>query len=419
MNYMKKVKYRLMAQCVFIFIISLTSHAQTHWLKYQLNPVMGEDLFNGFSAVKPFVIEDKGLHRMVYTAWDMNSKVSINEAVSFNGVRWYQLTGPPLLTAGCGGSFDEFGLSKACLIKDDEGYKLYYYTENKNPHSIGVATSADGLHWIKHRDNPILVAGHTGSWDGVGVWAPMVIYDGDGKYRMYYQGSRGEYVSIGYAVSDNGIHWEKFAGNPVLRHGDSGEFDELTCGEPNVVYAGGRYHMFFTGTNTAIRNKIGYAYSEDGISWTKYDGNPVLDAGSSYWENQSVAAPTVIYKDSIFHMWYSGWCAGQAMNIGYAISVLDTVIQRNPVQDEYQLGQNYPNPFNHGTHINYNLPRKSNVVFKIYDLLGQEITTLTNEEKMPGDYTIHWDADGIASGIYFYRIITNEYTETRKMALKK
>ncbi len=127
MIYTKKVKQRLFGLYVSIFIMPLILQAQTNWIKYQLNPVMGDDLFNGVCAVKPFAIEDKGLFRIIYTGWDMNGKRSINDALSFNGVRWYQLIGSPLLTAGGAGSFDEHGLSKACMIKDNDGYKMYYY----------------------------------------------------------------------------------------------------------------------------------------------------------------------------------------------------------------------------------------------------------------------------------------------------
>ena len=419
MIYTKKVKQRLFGLYVLLIFFPLILLAQTDWIKYQLNPVMGDDLFNGVPAVKPFAIEDKGLFRIIYTGWDMNGKRTISDALSFNGVRWYQLIGSPLLTAGGAGSFDEYGISKACVIKDNDGYKMYYYAENKYPHSIGLATSADGLHWSKYPDNPILLPGYSGAWDDAGVMATTVIYEGGSVYRMYYQGSSGEYANIGYATSGDGINWEKYSHNPVLRHGDSGEFDELTSGEPNIVHAAGRYHLFYTGTNSANRNKIGYAYSLDGFNWAKYNHNPILDAGSSLWEYQCVSAPTVIYKDSIFHMWYSGWCAGQATNIGYAISFLDTTFSGNTANNGYRLEQNYPNPFNFGTQINYNVPRASNVVFKIYDLLGQEVTTLINDKKESGDYTLRWNADGLASGIYFYRIIVDDFTQTKKMVLLK
>jgi len=82
---------------------------------------------------------------------------------------------------------------------------------------------------------------------------------------------------------------------------------------------------------------------------------------------------------------------------------------------KYSLSQNYPNPFNPATTINFTLPRRSQVSLKIYDILGREITTLINRDMSPGNHIIKFKADGLTSGIYFYRLTANEYTKTLKM----
>ena len=86
---------------------------------------------------------------------------------------------------------------------------------------------------------------------------------------------------------------------------------------------------------------------------------------------------------------------------------------------EYTLAQNYPNPFNPSTIINYQVPASGLVTIKIYDVLGREIATLVNKEKSPGRYTVKFDGSNLASGLYFYRITTNNYIETKKMLLMK
>jgi hypothetical protein len=85
----------------------------------------------------------------------------------------------------------------------------------------------------------------------------------------------------------------------------------------------------------------------------------------------------------------------------------------------YALSQNYPNPFNLSTIITYEIPSRGLVSLKIYDLLGREVETLVNEEKSPGRYEVKFDGSGLASGIYFYRITTNNFTGTKKMLLMK
>jgi hypothetical protein len=86
---------------------------------------------------------------------------------------------------------------------------------------------------------------------------------------------------------------------------------------------------------------------------------------------------------------------------------------------QYELLQNYPNPFNPTTTINYQLPQAGFVTLKVYDVLGNEIETLVNEEKPAGTYKLTWDAENLPGGVYFYRIRTESYTKTRKMVLLK
>ena len=86
---------------------------------------------------------------------------------------------------------------------------------------------------------------------------------------------------------------------------------------------------------------------------------------------------------------------------------------------EFLLHQNYPNPFNPRTTISYSIPELSSVVLKVYDVLGNEIETLVNEEKPIGTYEFEFDATALPSGIYFLQMIAGNYVETKKMVLLK
>jgi hypothetical protein len=88
----------------------------------------------------------------------------------------------------------------------------------------------------------------------------------------------------------------------------------------------------------------------------------------------------------------------------------------------YALHQNYPNPFNPETNIKYRLPEANHVILKILNVLGQEIKTLVDEEKEAGYFTVHWDGknnfgEEVAGGVYFYRLITNDFVNSKKMLL--
>lgn len=88
-----------------------------------------------------------------------------------------------------------------------------------------------------------------------------------------------------------------------------------------------------------------------------------------------------------------------------------------PKPDYYYIGQNYPNPFNPATTIKYELPVSGLVTLKVFDILGNEIETLVNEEQSAGEYLVEFKSNELASGIYIYQISSREFTRTKKMIL--
>jgi sugar lactone lactonase YvrE len=93
--------------------------------------------------------------------------------------------------------------------------------------------------------------------------------------------------------------------------------------------------------------------------------------------------------------------------------------ENNFVADDFSLEQNYPNPFNPSTSIQYRVSSTSNVSLKVYDVLGNDVATLVNEEKPAGSYEVKFNAAGLSSGIYFYKLQAGSLIETKKMILMK
>jgi hypothetical protein len=85
----------------------------------------------------------------------------------------------------------------------------------------------------------------------------------------------------------------------------------------------------------------------------------------------------------------------------------------------FALFQNYPNPFNPSTKIRYELPTQVRVTLTIYNVLGQQVTELVNEEQAPGRYEVHLNAQSFASGLYMYRLQAGDFVQTRKLLLIK
>ena len=89
------------------------------------------------------------------------------------------------------------------------------------------------------------------------------------------------------------------------------------------------------------------------------------------------------------------------------------------VPKEFKLEQNYPNPFNPSTMINYTVPERSQVTLEVFNIVGQKVATLVNADQPAGNYSAKFDASKLSSGMYLYRIMTNNYVKTMKMSLIK
>lgn len=119
---------------------------------------------------------------------------------------------------------------------------------------------------------------------------------------------------------------------------------------------------------------------------------------------------------------------GSSIPVGYVFAYTQTFSILNPssinkidvdIPEKFSLYENYPNPFNPSTNIKFDLPKNSFVKLIIYDILGKEIKTLINENLNAGAYKINWNSENMQSGIFFYRLLTNNYDCTKKMVLIK
>jgi hypothetical protein len=131
---------------------------------------------------------------------------------------------------------------------------------------------------------------------------------------------------------------------------------------------------------------------------------------------------TAIWTGTKMVVW-GGTGMGNMLNTGgiyYNPSVIGIKNISEIVPGSFSLGQNYPNPFNPTTSIRFDIPKDAKVTFNIYDIIGRLVATLANNElKKAGSYQVDWDATNLPSGVYFYKLVTPEYTESKKMILIK
>jgi predicted GH43/DUF377 family glycosyl hydrolase len=165
----------------------------------------------------------------------------------------------------------------------------------------GVAYASNG--WAKYSSNPVLTP-TAGSWDSAYTVSPRVLYDGK-IYRMWYDGgSSSGFAGIGLATSRDGLTWTKRP-DPVFAPSAQGAWDSASVSLGSVLWNGTMFLMWYRGTNTTTLDTgaIGLAWSKDGISWTKYVGNPVLVPSAV--DQGYIASPYVLKTTLTYNMWYT------------------------------------------------------------------------------------------------------------------
>ncbi|MBE2190493.1 MAG: T9SS type A sorting domain-containing protein [Candidatus Kapabacteria bacterium] len=172
-----------------------------------------------------------------------------------------------------------------------------------------------------------------------------------------------------------------------------------------------------------VNENIGYAVSEWGkFLWTTNSGNNwTLNRFSNDYQYLTFCTVDFLNQNT-------GYIAGYDGNImkttTSGLFLTGTSNSSVDISNYYSLSQNYPNPFNPQTKIKFDVPanvrgQTSNVKLIVYDLLGREVATLVNEELKPGTYEADWDGSNFSSGVYFYKIISGDFVETKKMVLMK
>jgi photosystem II stability/assembly factor-like uncharacterized protein len=155
-----------------------------------------------------------------------------------------------------------------------------------------------------------------------------------------------------------------------------------------------------------------YTTSDAGTTWITYPSG--WDPG---WVNLTGLYGRPYFFDSLI-----GWVPAEFGTILHTTNGGVSFVEEEQIDEvpnTYFLSNNFPNPFNPSTKIKYSILQSSNVVIRVFDVLGNEIETLVNEEKSVGIYEITWNAENLPSGVYFYQLQAGNYMDTKKMVLLK
>jgi predicted GH43/DUF377 family glycosyl hydrolase len=428
-----------------------------------------------------------------------------------------------------------------------------YYTAfgPSDSSTIGLATATDGVHWKKHPNSPVLRPGGIATWEYPKVTGARVTV-ANGTFYMMYSGFDGTYQDAGLATSADGVTWVKCTANPLLVHGDPSSVDGRYVGAAGIAYKDGTFYLIYRATNLAGLSSYCFATSSNGVQWKKYSGNPIYAPSGYGWDAFQIGGGSLVWAANKFKFWYCGtagntWSTGVAflsfgnvqalrpvIDTAYVVprtyydirmtwfrSVLDSsgssdqvtqysiwrlvpgsgnassssrppanfapsatlisplwdFIQTVPAAEfaeystvitayvdytlpmttnvlmvaahtknlnvyfsepdtvlvdppgvtgvsgagqratAYSLEQNYPNPFNPSTIIRYGLPRASVTRLSVFNTLGQEVALLVDSFQDAGVHEVRFDARGLASGVYVYRLSAGGFVQSRRLLL--
>ena len=392
--------------------------AQTEWVKHA-EPVFlaGAGSWDEAGLGTPEILLIDGTYHMWYSGglWDTEdgeTGLQIGHATSVDGITWEADENNPVITAGEDGSIDGMHAYMPIVEYDGSTYHMYYIDMNASGNEDpGYATSVDGVNWTKNPDK-LVYKSKNGDPYSKSIKQGDVFYDGE-KFHMWTN-MRNGYTSVGYANSDDGFTW--VVQDSIVMNSSYDWYYPRTqvatvieLEHPDIPEKY-RYHMWYSGGGLFDWD-IGYAWSDDGLNWTRYGEEPVLARGTGdEWDASSVSFPTILFDEDedIFKMWYGGAFTGTSGAIGYAEADITVDVIKQIAENNLKI---YPNPAKNFINIETRLP--GDKTFKIYNVTGQVLfhSILNNMNSKV-------DVSSLKKGMYLITLEGDQQTETTKLFIE-
>jgi len=286
------------------------------------------------------------------------------------------------------------------------------------------------------------IVSSTGPENGVLHWQRNiqgnVLYEDEIMHVDFINNGRYEAeISFGFGIYH---YWEEVLGdsysNTVTSSISEGYWKTITHNSNEAIFA---LNTEIRNNSSATINNITYRYENAHVFWAAYTQfadsanagiyNKVIDS------HQWIAEGSLLKNDQLYG---NVQFDSSPVNGTYGPILICKLFDEtdiylhsllNPfvtdvelddfITDNYSLEQNYPNPFNPTTTINYSIPQRSSVILTLFDVLGRKVSTIVNKEQPQGNYEVEFDGKDFTSGIYFYRLQSGDFVETKKMILMK
>lgn len=229
-----------------------------------------------------------------------------------------------------------------------------------------------------------------------------------------------------YKTTDYGSHWS------VSNVGFTDKLYDLHMLTKDTVITCGEVGKIFVTTNGGINwspISSGTSYDLVSISFPDLNTGYIQAESNLYLKSTNAGASWTSYNTGNENVMHSIYFANALT--GYAVGDGGTILKTtnggaigikpvsNVIPENFEIMQNYPNPFNPATRFNLQVSRYSKIKIEVFSNTGQEIAVLVNEYLEPGTYEVEWDASKFSSGVYFYRLAADDFTQTKKMILLK
>lgn len=228
-------------------------------------------------------------------------------AVSFSddGINW---TYPQITLEHNPESGWEDDINRNCVLKIDGKYKMWYTGQARGFSFIGYAESDDGIHFTRPLSEPVLISER--AWEGFSVMNPCVLYE-NGLYRMWYAaGETYEPNVLAYAESTDGINWTKSKINPIFTCDKENVYEQDRVGGCQVIKTEDMgYVMFYIGYENIDKAQICIARSDNGITqWEKSPANPIVAPEEGMWDADACYKPSFLWneEENKWMLWYNG-----------------------------------------------------------------------------------------------------------------
>lgn len=275
------------------------------FVKHPENPIYGGRETGTLFDV--YVTRENGLYRMDYS-W--RPKKALAVAFSEDGIHWTA----PRATLECDPATGwEDDINRSCVMRTQNGYKIWYTGQARGYSFIGYAESDDGLHFRRVRSEPVLYSER--QWEGYSVMNPCVLYE-NGTYRMWYSaGETYEPNVLAYAESTDGINWRKSPVNPIFVKNPRKEYEQDRIGGCQVLrHPKVGYLLFYIGYRDIDTAHICVAASPNGVTqWKRLKANPIAAPDAGAWDGDACYKPSALYdaQKDLWQVWYNGRRGGE------------------------------------------------------------------------------------------------------------